>query len=137
MQKTKPRVARLATPRPTPRAQDPCLAMERGDASTRARPPDASSLGVTALNVGMIQADAFSGIAPRWARKGKQDEKLEVLAGHVLRWLQEGPAVVGLNEIAPSLVEKLVRKLEQRRLDVGIATSDSNSLLWRLSSLFT
>ena len=45
--------------------------------------------------------------------------------------------MVGLNEIHPSLVQKLVKKLEERRLDVGHATSDSNSLLWRLSSLFT
>ena len=106
--------------------------MERGDASTRARTPDASTLGVTAFNVGMIQKDAFTG---KKYKAGKQDDNLEELAGHVQRWLEDG--VVGLNEIHSSLVQKLVKKLEERRLDVGSATSDSNSLLWRLSSLFT
>ena len=107
--------------------------MERGDASTRARTPDASTLGVTAFNVGMIQQDAFTG---KKYKAGKQDDNLEELADHVQRWLEDG--VVGLNEIHPSLVQKLVKKLEERYLlDVGIATSDSNSLLWRLSSLFT
>ena len=106
--------------------------MERGDAATHARTPDASMLGVTAFNVGMIQENAFTG---KKHCEGKQDENLEELAGHVQRWLEDG--VVGLNEIHPSLVQKLVKKLEERRLDVGHATSDSNSLLWRLSSLFT
>ena len=41
-----------------------------------------------------------------------------------------GPAVVGVNEIHSSIAEKLVAQLEQH-FDVGIATSDSNSLLWR------
>ena len=107
--------------------------MERGDAATRARTPDASMLGVTAFNVGMIQEDCFT--SKKKYGEGKQDENLEQLAGHVQRWLEDG--VVGLNEIHPSLVQKLVKKLEERRLDVGHATSDSNSLLWRLSSLFT
>ena len=93
--------------------------MSRGEASTHARQPDASTLGVTAFNVGMIQEDAF---------KLTQDEKLQELALHVATWLQEGPAVVGLNEIHPRLVEKLALKLE---LNLGIATNDSNSLLWR------
>ena len=106
--------------------------MERGDASTRARTPDASTLGVTAFNVGMIQQDAFTG---KKYKAGRKDDNLEELADHVQRWLEDG--VVGLNEIHPSLVQKLVKKLEERRLDVGNATSDSNSLLWRLSSLFT
>ena len=123
---------REAAPRPTPRAPDPCLAMERGDASTRARTPDASTLGVTAFNVGMIQEDAFTG---KKYKAGKQDDNLEELADHVQRWLEDG--VVGLNEIHPSLVQKLVKKLEERQLSVTHATSDSNSLLWRLSSLFT
>ena len=105
--------------------------MERGDASTRTRTPDASSLGVTAFNVGMIQENAFTGKK----HKGQQDANLEELADLAQRWLEDG--VVGLNEIHPSLVQKLVKKLEERRLDVGNATSDSNSLLWRLSSLFT
>ena len=96
--------------------------MERGDASTRTHPPDASTLGVTAFNVGMLQAISFA---------QTQDEKVAELAGHVKRWLEEGPAVVGLNEIAPSIAKKLVEKLKEQKLDVDIATSDSNSLLWR------
>ena len=36
----------------TPSAQDPFLAMERGDASTRARLPDASALGGTPRRAG-------------------------------------------------------------------------------------
>jgi hypothetical protein len=106
----------------TTTAQDPFLAMERGDASTRTHPPDASTLGVTAFNVGMLQAISFA---------QRQDEKVAELAGHVKRWLEEGPAVVGLNEIAPSIAKKLVEKLKEQKLDVDIATSDSNSLLWR------
>ena len=92
-----------------------------GDASssTRARPPDAPTLGVTAFNVGMIQAHAF---------KKEQDEKVAELAGHVKQWLKEGPAVVGLNEIHPSIAQKLVDELQQQQLNVGIATDDSNSL---------
>ena len=84
--------------------------MERSDAS-------ASTLAVTAFNVGMLQANSFA---------RTQDEKVEALAAHVKRWLSDGPA---LNEIAPA--EKLVKNLKQQKLDVGIATSDSNSLLWR------
>ena len=106
--------------------------MERGDASARARTPDASSLGVTAFNVGMIQETAFTG---KKHKAGTQDANLNELAGHAQRWLEDG--VVGLNEIHPSLVPKLVKKLEERGLDVINATNDSNSLLWRLSSLFT
>ena len=67
--------------------------------------------------------------------EGKQDENLEQLAGHVQRWLKDG--VVGLNEIHWSLVQKLLKKLVERQLAVGHATCDSNTLLWRLSSLFT
>ena len=53
------------------------------------------------------------------------------LAGHVKKWLEEGPAVVGLNEIHPKIAQKLVEKLERQQLDVDIATDDSNSLLRR------
>ena len=91
-------------------------------------PPDASTLGVTvtAYNVGMIQADAFG---------KKQPSMVATLADYVVNWLNvEGPAVVGLNEIAPSMAKKLVEKLERQKLDVGIATSDSNSFLWRTPS---
>ena len=89
------------------------------DASALARPPDASSLGVTAFNVGMIQEDAFTKM---------QDSKVAELAGYVERWLEEGPAVVGLNEIHPHIVTKLQHKL---KVDVDIAIHESNCLLWR------
>jgi hypothetical protein len=86
------------------------------------RPPDASTLVVTALNVGMIHRDSFT---------RQQDHLVAALAGHVEKWLEEGPAVVGLNEIHPIIARKLVRQLGRQQLDVGIATNDSNSLLWR------
>ena len=95
--------------------------MERGDAS-RARPPDASTRRVTAFNVGMIQANSF---------EKSQDKKVAELAGHVKNWLEEVPAVVGLNEIHPSIAQKLVGELQRQLPDVGIATDDSNSFLWR------
>ena len=91
---------------------------------------DASTLVVTAFNVGMMNEKAFNFLK-------KQEDYVAQLARHVNTWLRGDPAVVGLNEIHPSLVQKLVKKLEERRLDVGHATSDSNSLFWRLSSLFT
>ncbi len=97
------------------------------DASMLGRPSGASTLGVTAVNVGMIQAESF----------GKsQDNMVAELAGHVEKWLEEGPAVVGLNEIHPSIAMKLGHMLALK-VDVGIATHESNSLLWRLSSLLT
>ena len=103
-------------------AMPPSSSMERGDASssTRARPPDASTLGVAAFNVGMIQAHAFEKL---------QDKKVAELAGHVKTWLEEGAVVVGLNEIQPKIAQKLVEKLERQQLDVDIATDDSDSLL--------
>ena len=36
--------------------------------------------------------------------------------------------MVGLNEIHPSIAQKLVDELQQQQLNVGIATDDSNSL---------
>ena len=87
--------------------------------SARTRPPDASTLGVTAFNVGMIQEDAFI---------KTQDLKVAELASHVERWLEEGPAVVGLNEIHPDIVAKLWLVLKG---DVDIAIDDSNCRLWR------
>ena len=83
------------------------------------RPADASTLGVTAYNVGMIQADAFI---------KTQDSLVTKLAGYVESWLEEGPAVVGLNEIHRDIVTKLHRKL---KFNVGIAIHESNCLLWR------
>ena len=94
-----------------------CCASGQGsgfsDTSARARTPaprypDASTLGVTACNVGMIQEDAFT---------KTQDSKVAELAGHVERWLEEGPAMVGLHEIHPNSVTKLQLKL---KVDVDI-----------------
>ena len=108
----------------TRRTAFPFLRMQRGDA-----PPDASTLGVTvsALNVGMPQNDSF-------AKSGKQDRKVAELVDIVLGWFDDtpGPAVVGLNEIAPVIEEKLVALLEARRPNaVGSAASETDCLLWR------
>ena len=67
-------------------------AQSSGQSSISARTPrpDASTLVVTAFNVGMIQADAFI---------KSQEPKVAKLARDVKSWLQEGLAVVGLNEI--------------------------------------
>ena len=83
------------------------------------RPADASTLGVTAFNVGMIHANAFF---------KTQGSKVAELAGYVERWLEEGPAVVGLNEIHRDIVTKLLDKL---KFNVGFAFHESNCLLWR------
>ena len=85
------------------------------------RPPDASTLTVTAFNVGMPQADSFY---------MSQDEKVAKLAEYVMRWLEEGPAAVGLNEIHSSIAQKLEQRLALK-FNVGIFSDDSNSLLWR------
>ena len=99
-------------------------AQSSGQSSISARTPrpDASTLGVTAFNVGLIQADAFI---------KTQDAKAAQLASHVKSWLQEGQAVVGLNEIHPDIVTKLQRKLEGLGVYVDFAIDDSNCLLWR------
>ena len=70
----------------------------------------------------MIQADAFI---------KAQDAKVAQLASHVETWLQEGLAVVGLNEIHRDIVTKLQRKLEGLGVYVDFAIDDSNCLLWR------
>ena len=95
------------------------------DRRARPPPPDASTLGVTvtAYNVGMIQANAFG---------KKQPSMVATLADYVVNWLNvEGPAVVGLNEIAPNIAELLEQALWRRGFKVSIATHESNSLLWR------
>ena len=79
------------------------------------------------MNVGMIQADSF---------KSTQALKVKKLAGHVLEWLDgQGAAVVGLNEIHPTIVEKLMRVLEThgtpQTRNIQLARCESNSLLWR------
>ena len=94
------------------------------DASTLGRLPDASTLTVTALNVGMHQEDSF---------KRTQGVLVAKLARYVQEWLDgPGAAVVGLNEIHPTIAGKLMSELRQspQRMDVQIATSGSNSLLW-------
>ena len=95
------------------------------DRRARPPPPDASTLGVTvtAYNVGMIQADAFG---------KKQPSMVATLADYVVNWLNvEGPAVVGLNEIAPEIAGKLEKTLkEQWQLNVGRATHETNTILW-------
>ena len=70
----------------------------------------------------MINPDSFGKM---------QDDKVRQLAGHVVKWLQQGPAVVGLNEIAPTIAVKLVEKLNMH-YEVGIATHESNTVLWRI-----
>ena len=74
--------------------------MLRGDG-----PPDASTLGVSALNVGMPEEHSFL---------KKQDKKVADLADIIEQWFDDmpGPAVVGLNEIAPGIANKLVAALE-------------------------
>ena len=84
--------------------------------------PDASTLWVTALNVGMPQANSFD---------KSQDEKVAKLAGYVEKWLEEDLAVVGLNEIDPTIAEKLKRALAQK-VNVGMVIHETNSLVWRL-----
>ena len=79
-------------------------------------PPDASTLVATAFNVGMINPDSF----------GKtQDDKVGQLAGHVAKWSEQEPAVVGLN-IDPTIVVKLVGKLNLH-YDVGVAAHESHA----------
>ena len=89
--------------------------------------PDASTLGATCFNVGMIDSTSFG---------SQQEGKVVELAGHVNEWLQDGPAVVGLNEIAPTIAQHLVERLQSDHgLAVDIATHESNSLLWRTLSI--
>ena len=89
--------------------------------------PDASTLGATCWNVGMIDPFSFA---------KTQESKVAELAGHVNKWLQDGPAVVGINEIHPTIANYLVQCLRAHHgLAVGIATNDSDSLLWRTLSI--
>ena len=96
----------------------------RGNQSRLGATPDASMLGAIAFNVGMIDANCF---------KKDQDAKIQELAGYVEGWLhlEGGPAVVGLNEIAPPIAKKLVDRLQRNDVNVGVFTHESNSLLWR------
>ena len=92
------------------------------DASTLARSPDASTLTVTAFNVGMPQADSVI---------NSQDAKVAMLAGFVEEWLDDGLAVVGLNEIHSIIAQKLEQALAPK-FNAGIYSDGTNSLLWRL-----
>ena len=83
------------------------------------------TLTVTALNVGMNSEDSF---------KYKQGERRRKLADIVMSWLNgPGAAAVALNEIDPNIAAKLLDELRQRaprNMDIQIATSLTNSLLW-------
>ena len=70
-------------------------------------------LRMTALNVGMIDENCF---------KKEQDATIFELAAHVACWLQldDCPAIVGLNELAPQIAHKLVEQLQH--LNINIAT---------------
>ena len=91
-------------------------------------PADASTLGtltVTALNVGMIEEDSF---------KSVPGKRVGQLARFIMGWLGgPGAAVVGLNEIHPTSVVKLMKEIQQagQTMDIDIDTWQSNSLLWR------
>ena len=78
--------------------------MEPADASTLGREPDASTLTATAFNVGMIGEDSF-----------ETQQKVKQLARWVIEWLEgTGGAVVGLNEIHPTIARKLWRQLHMK-----------------------
>ena len=88
------------------------------------RSGEASTLAITAFNVGMLQPDCY---------RTSQDAKVNQLAVHVKSWLNtDVPAIVGINEIDPGIATKLVEKLRHKQnVDVSIATNESNILLWR------
>ena len=130
-----PAGASTPSTRGPPQRQNPCNAPamtfpfpfltmpRRGDG-----PPDASTLGVSALigNVGMPEEHSFA---------EKRNDEVAIFAGIIARWLgdMQGPAVVGLNEIrfAPGIAIKLVAALQARNLNVGMATHESNGIVWR------
>ena len=86
--------------------------------------PDASTLRVTAFNVGMIQKEASI---------RTQEKKIAELASYVNKWLEDGYAAVGLNEIHRNLAEMLQAKLmDIGIMDIDIAINDTDCLLWRI-----
>jgi len=88
--------------------------------------PDASTLGVTTLNCGMIAENAFTN-----KNKG-QHEKLAQLANIVCGWLLDsGPNVVGLNEMHPELAAKVVADIRKKVPAVKHESLDSDTLIWR------
>ena len=103
--------------------------------------PDASTLGATAFNVGMITKLAASPpafinaklLATANSFATCQDTMLAMLADIVEEWLPAGsPNVVGLIEIDPTLVPMVVAKLKWW-LCVEFASCGTNTLMWRAS----
>jgi hypothetical protein len=97
-----------------------------GSNSSRARVPgkadllsDASSLGAICINVGMTNEDSY-GL--------EQDAKVQQLADWLTQWLNGGAAVVGINELHPTIAKKLAARLGA--FHAGIATDETNSLVW-------
>ena len=72
----------------------------------------------------MIQEDSFI---------RSQAEKIEELASYVKKWLEDGYAAVGLNEIHRKLAEMLRCKLmDIGIINIDIAINDTDCLLWRI-----
>ena len=87
--------------------------------------PHASMLSATAFNVGMPQEDAF---------KATQAEKILELAGWVIQWMDgPGGAVVGLQEVHPTIAGKLLVLLQSRApgMQIDSAVQSTNCVLWR------
>ena len=84
---------------------------------------DASMLGATAFNVGMNASNSFA---------KHQDIQVGELADYVKGWLSlDGqPSVVGLNELAPNIAQRLLTNLQNQHVDIGIASYDTNHLVW-------
>ena len=99
--------------------------MSSPGASTPADASTLDTLTVTSLNVGLNLADSY---------KSHQASLRQQLAGHSMKWLEgPGAAAVALNEIHPEIAATLLRELRERarpNMDIQIATSLSNSLLW-------
>ena len=77
------------------------------------------------MNVGMNDENS---------NKSQQGRLRTQLGRIIMKWLDvPGAAAVALNEIHPNIAAKLLRELRQRappNMDIQIATSLSNSLLW-------
>jgi len=94
--------------------------------------PNAATLGVFSFNVNMTEyVEHIYSIEP----ESLIDKKVQDLALHIARWLNdsaEEPAVVGLNDISPSIAEVLEVRLFRKfkMVNVGRATLGTNTLLW-------
>ncbi len=62
-----------------------------------------------------------------YKRQREQDYLVAVREGHVEEWLEEEPAVVGLNEINETTSEKLQNIFRQRH-DLRARTNDTDTL---------